>query len=82
MEPYPHVVVTLLFWGVYMCGCIHWIHLKHTLAETLALLCVVVRVESCLLVCIMGALLDGACCHGACFYNQQDFLVLDAIVRP
>ena len=74
MEPYPHFVVTLLFWGVDTCGCIHWIQFQHTLAEHLALLRVVILAESCLLVCTMGALLDGACYHGACLYNQQDIL--------
>ena len=82
MEPYPHVVVTLLFWGVNTCSCIHWIQFQHTLAEHLALLRVVVHTESCLIVCTMGALLNGACYHGDCVYNQQDFLGLDAIVCP
>ena len=28
VEPYPYVVVTLLFWVVDMCGCIHWIQFQ------------------------------------------------------
>ena len=28
MGPYPHVVVTLLFWGVDKFGCIHWIQFQ------------------------------------------------------
>ena len=82
MEPYPQVVVTLLFWGVDTFGCIHWIQFQHTLAEHLALLRVLVREESCLIVCTMVALLDGACYHGVCLYNKQDFLGLDAILCP
>ena len=61
---------------------IHWTQFQHTLAEHLALLRVVVRAGSCRLVCNMGALLDGAWYHGACLYNQQYFLGLDAIVCP
>ena len=80
--PYPHVVVTLLFWGVDTFGRIHWIQSQHTLAEHLAFLRVVEHTDSCLLVCTMGALLDGAFYHGACLYNQEDFLGLDAIVCP
>ena len=29
VKPYPHVVVTLLFWGVDTCVCIHWIQFQH-----------------------------------------------------
>ena len=65
VEPYPHVLVTLLFWGVDTFCCIHWIQFQQTLAEHLALL----RAESYLLVCTMGALFDGACYHGVCLYN-------------
>ena len=82
MEPYSHVLVTLLFWGVDKFCCIHWIQFQHTHAEHLALLRVVVRVESCRLVCTMGALFDGSCYNGVCLYNQQGFLGLDSIVCP
>ena len=80
VEPYPHLVVTLLFLGVDTCGCIHWVQFQHTLADHLALPRVVVRVNSCLLICTMVTIIDGSCYHGACLYNQQDFLGLDAIV--
>ena len=82
MEPYPHVLVTLQFWGVDTFGCIHWIQFQRILAEHLALLRVVVRAESCIFVCTMGALFDGACYHIVCLYNQQGFLGLDVIVCP
>ena len=33
MEPYPHVLVTLLFWGVDTFCCIHWIQFQQAAPE-------------------------------------------------